>query len=196
MLNRFPRRFAATASLLATTALAIGALPAAAADSGDIVVSGGSVERILLTIPDAAVDFGDNLTPDGDPSNSATDTIVEYVDGVNDPSFGACYAWDGSVRVRSNVTYDLTVASDTDVGRLGFLTSSPTDFASCASGEAALVSTAMFATADPVGGWAFDQTRTRRSSHDFSLGLEVLWEDDASATLADTTLTITAQAAT
>lgn len=186
-------RLTGAATILAATALAATALPAAAADSGDIVVTGGSVERIVLTIPDGTAEFGTNLTPDGDASNSS-DSVDAYVDGVTTPSLGACYAWDGTVEVKSNVTYDMTITSSASVPRLGFLTSSPTDFAGCAAGEPA--SANMFPAADPAGGWAFDQTRTRETVLDVSLGLQVLWADDPSATLADTTLTVTAQAAT
>jgi hypothetical protein len=189
-------RLTSAAALMAAMALATSSLPALAQSAGDITVTGGSVARIVLTIADDTAEFGSNLDPDGTASDS-TDTVTAYVDGVNDPSFGACYRWDGSGRVRSNVIYDMTVSSDADVPRLGFMTSAPTDYAACSFGEAARDSDAggMFPAADPAGGWAFDQTRNGNRQHTFSLGLDVRWEDDPDANLADTDLTITVQAA-
>lgn len=187
-----PARLTSAAALLAAMALTTASLPVLAQDSGDITVTGGSVARIVLTIDDDTAQFGSNLDPDGTASNSP-DTVAAYVDGVNDPSLGACYRWDGSGRVRSNVIYDMLITSDTDVARLGFMTSAPTDYAACSGGEAA--SGSMFPSADPAGGWAFDQTRNGNREHTFSLGLDVRWEDDPDANLADTDLTITVQAA-
>ncbi len=138
---------------------------------------------------DSTIEFGTNLTPDGVASDSS-DTVSVFVDGVNDPSLGACYNWNGIARVRSNVTYDLLVTSADAVAELGFLTAAPTDYASCTAGEAA--SSSMFG---PSAAWDTGLTRTNRTDTDFSLGLDVLWDADPDEDLADTTLTITAQAA-
>jgi hypothetical protein len=183
-------RLTSAAALLAAMALATSSLPALAQSAGDITVTGGSVARIVLTIADNTAEFGSNLDPDGTASDS-TDTVTAYVDGAADPR-GACYRWDGSGRVRSNVVYDMTISSDVDVPRLGFMTSPPTDYLECSSGEAA--SGAMFPAEDPAGGFAFDQTRGGNKQHPFSLGLDVRWLDDPDLNLADTTLTITVAA--
>ena len=180
------------ASLLAAVALVGTALPAAAADSA-ITVTGGSMEKITLSVrhgsnQDSTVEFGTNLTPDGVASDSS-DTVSVFVDGVNDPELGACYSWDGIAQVRSNATYDLLVTSTNSVAELGFLSAAPTDYASCSAGEAA--SSTMFGLS---GAWDTGLTRTRRRNTDFSLGLDVVWDADPDANLADTTLTITAQA--
>jgi hypothetical protein len=185
-------RLTSAAALLAAMALATSSLPALAQSAGDITVTGGSVARIVLTIVDNTAEFGTNLDPDGTASDS-TDTVTAYVDEDNDPSLGACYSWDGLGRVRSNVVYDMTITSSQDRPNLGFVTAAPTNYGTCAGGEPA--SGSMFPTNTPAGGWAFDEPRGGNKQHPFSLGLDVRWLDDPDENLADTTLTITVQAA-
>lgn len=183
---------AGATTLLATVALVASAVPVAA-DTGTITVQGGSKAKVKLTIPTASqvADFGTDMTPDGDASGETG--VVHFVDAVNDPSWGACYQWSGSVEVKSNVQYDLLVTSDTNISQLGFKTSAGTDYATCTNGEAA--STAMFpAPTDPAGAWAVNLAKTKEQATNLWLGVDVQWEDDPDANLADTTLTITAQA--
>ncbi len=172
------------ATLLAT---ALVAAPAGAATTGDVTVSGGSASKIVLTIPDATADFGDNLTPDGDPSNASG--VAANVDG-SDPSTGTCYDVASAVRVKSNKIYDLSVDAAAANGDLFFLTSNPGTFSACSTGEP--VDTDMFTGSG--GDWVQSLGRTSGRTTDFWLGLTVLWADEPDADLADATLTLTASA--
>ncbi len=191
MIDYVPRsRFGGAATLLALVAVAAMALPAAAApDSGTITVTGASAEKIILTLNASSLDFGSNLTPDGDASDSA-DTINVQTDAA----LGACYYWAGSATVSSNASYDLTVSSSNDVPELGFLLAAPGAYASCVGGEAA--SASMDFGGSPASAWVDGASRTASRLSAFWLGLDVLWDADANANLADTVLTITAQANT
>jgi hypothetical protein len=173
------------ATMLATVA---GTAPVGAA-SGDVTVTGGSVETIELTIDNDEVDFGSNLSPDGTASDSVTDTIGVFTD-PDDPSTGACYTWAGEVEVSSNENYFLKVTAAAANSQLDFLTSAPTQFSDCA-GEP--VDTAMFASATPAGAFTGSLPRTAEDATDFWLGLSVLWSDAPSATAADATLTISTE---
>lgn len=173
---------AATLSTVVAASIVMAA-PASAATSGVVTVTGGSVGTIDLTIPDTNAYFGDNLTPDGVASNSP-DGVGVNVDGTV-PSAGACYEWDGSVAVRSNVTYDVTLSGAAANNRLDFLTANPADYADCTSGTQVSTSTTT---------WVAGQTATSSRTHDFWLGLDVLWTDAPDANLADATLTLTAVA--
>lgn len=173
------------ATMLATVA---GTAPAGAA-SGDVTVTGGSVETIELTIDNDEVDFGSNLSPDGTASDSVTDTIGVLTD-PDDPSTGACYTWAGEVEVSSNENYFLKVTAAAANSQLDFLTAAPVAFADCA-GEP--VDTAMFASATPAGAFTSSLPRTAQDTTDFWLGLSVLWSDAPSATAADATLTISTE---
>ena len=178
-------RLTSAATLLAAMALASTSLPALAQDSGDINVTGTSLETMEdFTIDNFTAAFGSDLAPDG------TGGLV--------PSFtdttGACYFWDGTnnVEVRSNIDYDLTVdvnaTSGDDVSQLT-LGATNVDFAGCTAGEQAV--SPMFSTATPVGLWQSD-TATAQDVYSSNLGLAVLWADGPAA--YDTVLTLTAQA--
>lgn len=173
------------ATVLATVA---GAAPVGAA-SGDVTVTGGSVETIELTIDNDEVDFGSNLSPDGTASDSVTDTIGVFTD-PDDPSTGACYTWAGEVEVSSNENYFLKVTAAAANSQLDFLTAAPTQFSDCA-GEP--VDTAMFASATPAGAFTGSLPRTAQDTTDFWLGLSILWSDAPSSTAADATLTISTE---
>jgi hypothetical protein len=47
----------------------------------------------------------------------------------------------------------------------------------------------MYPSATPAGAWVTGQTATNGRTHDFWLGLDVLWTDEPSATVGDATLT-------
>ena len=189
-----------TAALVASPAMA----DSKTTSSGDVVtVTGASVSIIEITLASGAtaqatggavrlrernVRFGTNLAPDGPPSDSP-DEVTAVVD-PSDPSSGACYAWAGAVTVRSNRIYTLKVSSSTANPHLTFLVEDPTDFATCAGGQ--VVGPTMFSGADPAGAWVAGQGRTPGRSHRYWLGLQVLWTDAPSSTLADATLTFTA----
>jgi hypothetical protein len=186
------------AALLASATVA----DPAGARSGAVRVSGGSISTIELRVAsgrtardgDAArvgarsARFGTNLTPDGTPSDSP-DGITVHVD-PSDPSVGACYAWAGSVTVRSNRPYAVSVTASAANDRLRFLTDDPRDFGSCAGGEP--VGPRMFAGADPAGAWVTGQGRTPLRAHDYWLGLELRWEDPPSVAIVQMTLTFSA----
>jgi len=189
-----------TAMLVASPAMA----GSKATSSGDVVtVTGASVSIIEVTLASGAtaqatggavrlrernVRFGTNLAPDGTPSDSPDD-VTAVVD-PSEPSTGACYAWAGAITVRSNRVYTVKVSATTTNPHLTFLAEDPTDFAACARGQ--VVGPTMFSGADPAGAWVAGQGRTPGRSHRYWLGLEVLWMDAPSSTLADTTLTFTA----
>ncbi len=135
------------ACLTAVVASLGAVVPASAAPSGVVTVTGTSVSKIELSLPDSTAAFGTNLTPDGVASNS-TDTVTAYVDGAS-PSTGACYKWPGSSVVRSNVTYKVSVTASAGLAKLGFLTANPGTYAQCVAGEPA--STNMFPAATPAG---------------------------------------------
>jgi hypothetical protein len=162
---------------------------ASAAPSGVVTVTGTSVSTIELTLPDSTAQFGTNLTPDGVASNS-TDAIAVNVDGAT-PSTGSCYEWGGSAVVRSNVTYKVSVTASASLPRLGFLTANPATFAACSSGEQA--STAMFPSATPAGSFVINQAATSTRTHNFWLGMTVLWTDaPGNLNPAGVSLTLTA----
>ena len=143
---------------------------------------------IELTLGDSTAQMGTNLTPTGVASDSA-DSVAVNVDPTL-PSIGACYEWDGSVTVSSTTTYNVMVAAAAANTRLDFLTADPAAYAACTGGEP--VATAMLTGASPPGAWVTNQTVTAGRAHAYWLGLEVLWTDAPSATLANATLTITA----
>jgi hypothetical protein len=173
------------ATMLATVA---GAAPVGAA-SGDVTVTGTTVETIELTIDNDEVGFGGNLSPDGTPSDSTTDTIGVIVDPAT-VSTGACYTWAGDVEVSSNEDYFLKVTAAAANSQLDFLTAAPVAFADCA-GEP--VDTTMFASATPAGAFTGSLARTAQRTTDFWLGLSVLWSDAPSSTAADATLTVSTE---
>ena len=151
---------------------------ASAATSGVVTVTGGSVSKIEVTIPDATAAFGLTMTPDGDPSGSESN-------GINVVAAGACYEWAGSVAVRSNVSYGVTLSAAAANNRLDFLTADPGTYAACTGGTQVSTSTTT---------WATTQGVTSSRSHPFWLGVDVQWTDAPSATLANATLTLTAVA--
>ena len=163
--------------------------PASAATTGDVTVSAESVATIELTLSSDTAAFG-TVSPDGTTSSTGV-TAIE--DGAGS---GACYEWPGSVTVSSNVLYDVTVSANTTKPKLDFLTTNPSTFAACTGGEgvSADPDPVMFASATPAGGWALDQAATASEAHPYHLGLEVLWIDGPSTTLASAILTLTAQA--
>jgi hypothetical protein len=182
-------RLGATALTVAVVASLAGIGAASAADSGTVTVTGASSAKIELTVPDGTAQFGTDLTPDGNDSNGDA-SVVALVDTA-DPSAGACYRWPGSVVVRSNVGYYVTVAGSGPNARLDFLQAQPTTYAQCNTGEQVAVS--MFGSATPAHSWVAGETKTGKRTHPFWLGLDVQWEDDP-GTIADQTLTLTATA--
>jgi hypothetical protein len=116
--------------------------------------------------------------------------VLALVDTA-DPSAGACYRWPGSVRVRSNVGYFVTVAGSAPNVRLDFHQAQPATYAQCNTGEQVALS--MFDSATPAHSWVAGQDKTNRRTHDFWLGFDVQWEDDPSS-IAPQTLTLTATA--
>lgn len=174
-----------TAALVASAM----ALPASAATSGVVTVTGGSASTIELTLSDASAAFGTNLTPDGSGSGSDEVTGIEIDGGAS--SAGACYEWAGSVTVRSNMAYGVTVAAAAANNRLDFLTSNPADYAACTSGTQ--VGTGMFPGTTP-GAWVTGQSRTATRTHGYWLGLDVQWGDAPNASLGAASLTLTAGA--
>lgn len=183
-------RLAGATVIAALVALAT-ASAASAATSGTVTVSGESKSKIVLTIADTTAEFGTNLTPDGVTSNSGDAGVDANVDG-SDPSDGACYEWPGSVTVRSNVGYYVTVGAAAPSTRIDFLTTDPGTYAACTSGEPLAVS--MYTTAAPAGSWVSGQGVTSKRSHSFWLGLDVRWTDDPGASFASGSLTLTASA--
>ena len=101
------------------------------------------------------------------------------------PSAGACFEWAGSVAVRSNVGYGVSLSAAANNNRLDFHTSNPANYAACNAGTQ--VSTATTT-------WVTGQTVTTSRPHPFWLGVDVLWTDAPSATLANASLTLTAAA--
>jgi hypothetical protein len=173
----------------AVLASAVVAGSASAAPSGVVTVTGTSVSTIELTLPDSTAQFGTNLTPDGAASNS-TDTITTNLDGAA-VSQGTCYEWGGSAVVRSNVTYKVSVTASAALPRLGFLTANPTNYAQCSTGEQA--STAMFPAAVPPGSFVINQPATATRTHNFWLGMTVLWTDaPGNLNAGNVSLTLTA----
>jgi hypothetical protein len=143
---------------------------------------------LSLTIGDGTAQLGENLAPDGTPSDSV-DTVVVNLD-ASDPSAGACYEWSGAISVSSTLPYDVTVRAPGANPRLDFLVDDPADYVACTSGQE--VGPSMFPSATPAGAWLTGRSATTGRTHTYWLGLDVRWADDPSATLGDTTLTFVA----
>jgi hypothetical protein len=191
------------------SAAAADADQAAAGDTGTLAASNGGaggswaaltvalrarpVQPVIqLELSDPSAQFGTNLTPDGSASTSP-DGVSVNVDAA-DPSLGACYEWNGRVTVRSNVRYQVTVRAAVENTHLGFLTGDPDTYAACRGGEP--VEGGMFAGASPRGAWTTPQAATASGrDHAYWLGLDVRWDADPSASIADASLTIAAVAA-
>ena len=151
---------------LATVALAG---TAGAAPSGTVTITGTTVSKIELTLADDTANFGNAMTPDGDPSGGESTPMVPS------GAAGACYAWAGTATVRSNVTYRVGVNGSGALPRVGFLTTAPATYAACTGGMP--VSTAMFPAAVPPTSFVINQSSTTGRAHNFWLGLSVGWTD-------------------
>ncbi len=150
--------------------------PTSAATSGDVYVHAEAGSTIEFTIPDSTADFGWGLTADGSAPMGGEASLV----GTDWP--GACYSWPGSVNVRSNVTYDVSVVSNAYNPYLDILTYQPTYYWDC------------------VYGWHMDTYpntivygagATSGQQHSYWLGLDVQWSMGSSSSFADATLTFT-----
>jgi hypothetical protein len=157
---------------------AMGLTNRVSADTGGVTVSGETVATLDITIADATAEFGTNLSPDGTDSNSG--------DGVTDvtDTTGACYIWDSSVTVASNVDYAVTVEADVADADLSFMTSNPGNFAACIGGTS---------IPDPPATaheWVALAPETAGQAHPYYLTMPVLWTENPGA-LPATALTFT-----
>ena len=172
---------AAVLSTLVVASVALAA-PASAATSGVVTVTGGSVSTIDLTIPDVTAAFGGTMSPDG--TGAGAESAGVNIDPTV-PSAGACFKWAGSVAVRANVAYGVSLSAAANNNRLDFLTANPATYAACTGGTQVSTSTST---------WVSGATVTASRTHSFWLGVDVLWTDTPSATLANASLTLTAVA--
>jgi hypothetical protein len=172
-------RRAVGAALITSILASVAAFGSAAADNpDDLTVSGESTSTITLTLAATTAAFGTNLTPTGAASNGDADVS-------NVAAAGACYEWDSSVAVSSNVAYQVGISSAAANADLDFMTADPTDYAACTGGTAIVVGSFV----------PFDaQTVTADRDHDYWLGLDVTWLDGPSSSLGDATLTFEAVA--
>jgi hypothetical protein len=187
-------RLGSAVAAVASLALLLSVTSVSAAPNGTVTVTGASDSKIVLTVGDASADFGDTLTPDGAASNSSDNpaepdppVVVPNVDPDTElvPSVGACYEWPGSLRVKSNVTYDVEVSADAS-SVLYVLDGDPADYDECVGGS-------VFATSG-MADLATGQENTKRRSHTYFLGFDVRWEDGpgtVSVTDVDVTFTAT-----
>lgn len=167
--------------MVAALALAATSLPAMAQSSGDIDITGATLETIELTINDGAATFG-TLTPDG-LGGGADTSLAEAVVA------GACYTWDNgtdNVEVRSNVAYDLSIAvTGDDKPQLFFDETPMTTYVQCNSGTPAEAASLDGVLHDGDG-------RTAIRQYDSYLAAVVPWDSDPFDVI--TTLTFTAAA--
>lgn len=197
--TRFGRLGAVAATTVVIASLTLVPVASGASSpAGTLAVTGGSASKIELTLTDPSAQFGTGLTPDGNSATGADANVAANVDGVSTPSVGACYEWPGSLDVRSNMPYTVTVSSASTNSSLFFLTANPTSYAQCVGGEpvvatvGAPVTAAMFFSANPQGSWLASQTRTPNRNHEFWLGLRILWADAPSTTVGAGSLVLTA----
>jgi D-alanyl-D-alanine carboxypeptidase len=170
-------RRAVAGALFATLLVTIGAFGSvAAANPDDLTVSGQSQSTITLTLADANAQFGTNLTPTGTPSNMEADVVTTA-------AAGACYEWDSTVTVSSNVAYDVTVDPVDGNANLDFMVADPGNYPACTGGTA--IETAAFT---PFA----NQAVTASRPHGYWLGLNVAWIDGPSLSLGAATLTFEA----
>ena len=154
--------------------------PASAATSGVVYVHAEAGSTIEITIPDHMADFGSELTADGSPPVGGESSLAG-----TDMS-GACYSWPGSVTVRSNRTYDVSVVGNTYNNYLDVLMYQPWSYWACVMGwqvNPSMPTTIVYGAGATAG-----------SQHDYWLGLEVPWTLGSSTTFADATLTFTVSA--
>lgn len=97
-----------------------------------LVVSGGTVGVIEVTLDRTLAAFGDGLTPDGGPTDRGTELVVHRDRSA--ARAGTCYEWDSAITVSSNGGYLVDARAIGADEALGIMVDAPTTFADCVSG--------------------------------------------------------------
>jgi hypothetical protein len=155
--------------------------------SGKIAVTGASVEAIRFIARDVIGELRAKVAADeGDPQARAASYRTRMDTAV-------CSTIADEVTVSSNIRYDVLVLGDGPHPDVRFLANPGADSDACSEGEP--VSSPMFATADPPGGWALAQTRTPLRVHRFLIGLVLDPTRDPLDGLGDAAITFLVQSA-
>jgi hypothetical protein len=179
--RRVPSRIARSLATVSALLIVLPyAGPAVRADSSQVLlVSGGTVDVMEVTLPRTVATFGDGLTPDGPPGDTLLPLVAHH--DLSPARAGTCFEWGAAITVSSNDGYRIDARPTTLNGSMGIMADPPSGFADCA-GRGLLVGPPVPLVApQPTGG-----SRT----HAYCLTLMVLRDEPAPSTVAAVVLEV------